>query len=464
MVDYVKELGAGSGLDTQAMITAMVAAEKSGPQAAIDRRTEAVTADISAMAQVKSALQNLQIAFQSLDDKNDFNFSSINNSGTSYVNATLDGNIAQSGSYNLKVDSIAQSEMRESVEFSSKTDDLNSGAAVSFTIQVGSGTIHTINLAAGDVSLESAAEEINDLEIGVSAWVVQTDEGAYKLLTQGPTGADNTVTVEDTNNLFGLNQTSSLVQTATDASLDMNGVTIVRDTNTLDDVIPGVSIDLLSTSVQSFNLSVSRDTESAQTTIMNLVDVVNAFDDIIEEATAVTASDGEPGALKDDAAIKAIRQTIRDFFLEDSSTPGTNLSSALDIGISIEQDGTFSVDSVALATALKDNFDDVAKIFSANTNDQSIYGTASRGIAGDVVKQIDDWMNSTGLITTRENTYTNLQSTLSDDQAALDERMLMVEERYTRQFSTMNKIMDEMKSMQEYLEGQLESLPFTADS
>ena len=460
--DYLNALGAGSGLDTKSIVSAMVTAETAGKQASIDRRTEGVIADVSALAVVKSALSNLQNAFEALDDKNDFNFSSINNSGSDYVNATLDGTLAQAGSYNIDVNSLAMAEMRESLEFTSNSDDVNSGVGVSFTGQVASGTVETVTLAAGDVSLDNAAEAINNLDIGVSAWVVQTDADSYKLLTQGPTGADNSVTITDSNSIFGLNKTSAIVQSAADASVDINGVNVVRDVNTFDDLIPGVSIDLQATSVQSFNLSVGRDITTAQTTIVNLVEMVNAFNVVMDEVTAVEGTDGKPGALKSDSAIEAIEDKIRSIFASDSSTPGTNVTSLSDMGVTVQRDGTYEVDTTTLSTALKDNFDDVTKVFSANTNSQTIYGTADRGIAGDMIKQISDYLSSTGVITTRENSYKSLQSTLTVEQSDLDDKATAVEKRYTKQFITMNKIMDEMKSMQKYLDGQLSNLPFTA--
>lgn len=462
--DFLNTLGAGSGLDTKSIVSAMVTAEKSGPQASIDRRSSDVTADISGVAKVKSALTALQTAFKGLDDKNDFNFSSISNGGTEYIKAALDGSLAQSGSYNIKVNSLAKAEMRQSQEFATKTADINSGDAFSFTVKVGAGVAKTVSLSAGGVTLDKAAVAINNLGVGVSAWVVQTAAGKYKLLTQGPTGAANSVTITDNNDMFGLNKNSAKVQVATDASVDINGVNVVRSTNIMNDLVPGISMDLQSTSTQTFNLSITRDPIAAQASISKVVTAINDFEKILKDVTAVKAANGEPGPLKTDAGIKAIREKVRNFLMTDSSTPGTAIKSMSNMGISVQRDGTFKVDSVKLASVIKTNFDDITKLFSANTNNQTSFGVASRGLAGDMVKQIGDYLSSSGIIKTRETTYTKLQSTLTTEQKALDTKMAGVEERYTKQFTTMNKILDEMNSMQDYLKGQLENLPFTANN
>ena len=133
----------------------------------------------------------------------------------------------------------------------------------------------------------------------------------------------------------------------------------------------------------------------------------------------------------------------------------------MDIGISLQKDGIFSVNQTTLSTALTNYYDDITKMFSANTDDQTTIGTASRGIAGDLVNEIAAYLAFDGVVKRRETSYAKTTSELASDQKALDTKMTSVEARYTKQFSTMNKIMAEMKSTQDYLKTQLENLPFT---
>jgi flagellar hook-associated protein 2 len=460
--DYVNALGAGSGLDTKSIVDAMVTAEGAAKQASIDRNRTEVEAQISEMAKVQSGLNTLREAFAALDDKNDFNFSAMNNSNPDSVYASFDGTVAQKGTYTLRVSQLAESEIRQSVTSVDPDADMNNGASFSFDITVGSGNTHTINLAAGGVSLNNAAEAINNLDIGVNAWVVETSTGDFRLLVQGPSGAANSVTIDDTNALFGLNKVSALVQTAKDAQLTMNGIVINRPSNDVDDLIPGLSLDLVEATNTNVVIAVTQDTAGAQAAITNLVEAYNAFEAVMDEATAIENSEGETGALRSDSGIRAIQDNLKRMFMDDSSTPGASIQRLSDLGISLQRSGEFEVDAVKLSEALKNNMSEVTKLFSANTNNQSPYGDKDRGLAGDIVVQIDDYLSTRGLINTRIDTYDDKITKLDDDQSDLDDKLARVEERYTRQFTTMNKIMDEMKSMQEYLEGQLENLPFTA--
>lgn len=462
--DYLNALGAGSGLDTKSIVSAMVQAEGAAKQASIDRNTAEVEAQISGMGQVKSALSTLKDAFSALDDKNDFNFSAMNNSNPDSVYASYDGTLAQEGTYTLRVSQLAQSEIRQSVVSTDPEVDMNNGKAFSFDIAVGSGATHTINLAVGEVSLDKAAEAINELDIGVSAWVVETTAGKFRLLVQGPSGAENTVNIDDKNTLFGFNKTSSIVQFASDAQLTMNGITITRDSNDVDDLIPGLSLDLVEASNTDVVIAVTKDVAGAQTAITNLVEAYNAFEAVMDEVTAIENSEGETGALRSDSAVRGIQNTLKNLLMGDSSTPGDEIVRLSDMGIELQRNGDFEVDSLKLAEALKDNFSEITKFFSANTNDQSSYSTAEHGMAGDLVNQIEDYLSNRGVVQQKLDTYSDTVQDLEDDQKALDEKLERVEARYTRQFITMNKIMDEMKSMQEYLKGQLDNLPFTANN
>jgi flagellar hook-associated protein 2 len=207
-------------------------------------------------------------------------------------------------------------------------------------------------------------------------------------------------------------------------------------------------------------LSISRNTSTAKSAITNLVAAYNAFDAIMKDLTGAETSDGEPALLKSDSAVKSIRDTVKAFLTSDSSTPGTNVASMSDMGIAIQRDGTFKINSTTLGAAMTSHYDEITKLLSGNTDDQSSYSTASRGIAGDMVTKINDYLSWDGLITLREASYKTSQTSITKSQEVLDAKMVKVEDRYTKQFSNMSKIMDEMKSMQSYLDQQLNNLPY----
>jgi len=673
--DYLQALGAGAGFDTKKIVTAIVDAEKAVKQSSIDRRTADVDAQVSGMAQVKSSLQTLRTAFARVDDKVDFNFSSLNNSAPTTISANFDSSNALPGTYKVSVSQLAQNDVYQSTSVSetlevdtytlsaavssgsgsasftyggvtytkafdtdaattmaglvaainagsagstvtaaatnstvftltkdagsdtqmtkgtiagttdgsttlsisiadttagvgAATVDQNGTSAATVVIQVGSGAAETVTLAAGSTSLTDLVTGINALTADVSARIVETSDGSYRIVVEGPQGGDNALTITDS--VFGLQTTNVLevdtytlgaavssggsasftyegttytqafvtdaattmsglvavinagsagatvtaaatsgtvftitkdsasdtqmtkgsiggtsngsaaltistadtangsdgnkIQAAQNATLSVNGLAVSSASNQVDGVVSGLKLNLMGVTSADVVLSVSRNTSVAKAAIIDLVTAYNSFDSVIQGLTASGSTTTDEGGLKSDASITALRTKVRSFLISDSSTPGTTMMRMSDIGVSLNRSGSFIVDETTLSTALTNYYSDITQMFSANTDNMTSYGAASRGIAGDLVTQIDTYLSFDGLVKLREKSYSNKTSTLTTEQAALDKKMISIEARYTKQFSTMSKIMDEMKSTQDWLESSLGNLPYTSDN
>ena len=671
--DYLQAMGVGAGFDTKKIVTAIVDAEKAAKQASIDRKTKDVDASVSGMAQLKSSLQTLQTSFAKVDDKSEFNFSSLSNSSPANVYANFDTSNALPGTYKVSVSQLAQNDVYQSASVSETLEvdtytlsaAVSSGGSASFTyggttytqafdtdaattmaglvaainagsagstvaavatnsnvftltkdagsdtqmtkgtiagttdgsttlsisiadttagvgavtvdqngtsaatvvIQVGSGAAETVTLAAGSTSLTDLVTGINALTADVSARLVETSSGSYRVVVEGPQGSDNALTITDS--VFGLQTTNvpevdtytlsagvatngsavftyngttytqafdtsdvvtltaltaqitaadpsvtaangasgrvftltsnvgsdtqmtkgtiggtsngsadltmstadttagsdgNKIQAAQNATLSVNGLSVTSASNQVSDVVPGLNLNLMAITSSDVVLSVSRDTSVAKQAIKDLVTAYNSFEGVIKGLTASGSATADQGSLKSDSGVAAIRTTIRNFLTSSSSTPGTSKTNMSDIGVSMQRDGTFKVDDTVLGAALNSHYNDITQMFSANTDNQSTYGTANRGFAGDLVNQITSYLAYDGVVKLREKSYTTTKTTLTTEQTALDKKMVAIEARYTKQFSTMSKIMDEMKATQDYLDSQLDNLPFTADN
>ena len=458
--DYLQALGAGGGFDTKQIVTALVAAEKAGKQSSIDRRTADVDANLSGMAQLKSALQTLQTSFARVDDKSDFNFSSLTNSSPTVVSANFDTTSALPGTYTLTVSQLAKNDVITSSTYSDVSVNQTAAAPASVTIKIGNGNIETVALAAGATTLNDLVDGINALTADVSARIVETSGGVFRVVVEGPQGTSNALTITDT--AFGLADSSNKIQTAQNAEVTVNGLLVSSASNQISDVVPGLKLNLMSETTSDVVLSVSRDTSAAKAVINDLVASYNVFEGIIKGLTTSGTVTTEGGALKSDASVTAIREKVRGFLTSDSSSPGATKMSMSDIGVSLQRNGTFKVDDTALSASLTHYYTDITKMFSADTNNQSRYDGASQGIAGDIVHQIASYLAFDGLINTREGSYSNETKYLSVEQSDLDKKMAAIHTRYTQQFSTMSRIMDEMKATQDYLESSLGNLPFTS--
>lgn len=162
-----------------------------------------------------------------------------------------------------------------------------------------------------------------------------------------------------------------------------------------------------------------------------------------------------------DSSFRLIRDTVKSLFTNISSTATSNLSYLNDIGIRFNRTGMLEIDDAQLLAALADNFDDVVSIFSADTNNQSNFGEAARGLAGDAIVKLEDMMATDGTILSQTRMLESRVKDYAESLEDLDRRMVQLQQRYIAQFTAMETAIDEMNNLRDYLSNQLDSLPFT---
>ena len=101
----------------------------------------------------------------------------------------------------------------------------------------------------------------------------------------------------------------------------------------------------------------------------------------------------------------------------------------------------------------------MVSIFSADTDNQSNFGEADRGIAGDAIVTLNDLMAQDGTIVSQTTALSNQVEDYREDLADLERRMAQIYDRYLGQFTAMETAIDEMNSLRDYLENQLSALP-----
>ena len=96
--------------------------------------------------------------------------------------------------------------------------------------------------------------------------------------------------------------------------------------------------------------------------------------------------------------------------------------------------------------------------FSSTENNAGSDGL-TRGLAGDITILLGDYLAYNGTLDFMQSQFDGFIEQTELDQSELDERKTSIEDRYTKQFTAMNKIMAEMNALKEYLDQQLENLP-----
>jgi flagellar hook-associated protein 2 len=284
--------------------------------------------------------------------------------------------------------------------------------------------------------------------------VITGEEGAAKSFGLTATHTDGTTAVD-----LGFATDANKLQTAQNSILTVNGLSVERTTNSVSDVIDGVTFNLATVTSGAARIDLTRDTSGITQKINDLVTAYNNFEENLK-ILGDRASEVEEfgGALAGDSLLQNIRSQVRAMLTSTSSTPGSTVTAPRDVGLSFDRNGVLQFDKEKLSTQLQSNFDEVAQMFSANTNNQSIYSVADAGVAGDAVKAIDEMMRSTGLIAQQTDNATQQVERFKADLEKLEDQMEKLLERYMRQFSAMESIVGSSNSLRESLKGTFEGM------
>lgn len=458
-------LGVGSGLDVFKLAQDLTDVEKVPKQKQINSNIEAAEASISGYGLVAYQVGLLQTAFEKLNDADELATSTGSSSDTSAINLTaLDGSAA-TGAYDITVSQLAQEKRMISDQYTSATAILNS-SAFDISIVVGNTSTTTTAVTVSAATPAGVVEAINAASTGVTASLVDAGISGsnYRIILSGPTGSEGAFTVSSTPDL-GFGDNGNTLQAAQDSMINFDGLTVTRASNEISDVIAGATMSLTETTSSAVRLNIVSDKSTMKT---NIQSVVTAYNDLNALFTQLTAQGSEAelgGALSDDTSlVRYLKSQIRTATFADSSTPSGDITGLRDLGVSLDKAGNMTFSETTYDTVVAASYSDVVMMLTANTSDQSLYGTESKGLSQDVATILKDFSESTGVLTTRTSNAKDELQDYKDELVKLEARMENVYQRYLTQFSAMESLMASMDTTKDYLEGQLESLSKAYDN
>jgi flagellar hook-associated protein 2 len=190
-----------------------------------------------------------------------------------------------------------------------------------------------------------------------------------------------------------------------------------------------------------------------------LVTAYNDAQTIFKEVSDPKSSLETYGAtLLGDSTVRSIKQQLRDMVMGQSSTPGTSVGALWQMGVSIDMQGTMTLDNTKLESVLSSNYADVVKTFTGNQNGLSVYSTANAGVAGDAVKKISKLLSPTGILQTQSNSATTQNTKYSEDLTKLQTRMDNLLLRYQKQFSAMDSLVGGVNAQKTSLKSTFEGM------
>ena len=165
------------------------------------------------------------------------------------------------------------------------------------------------------------------------------------------------------------------------------------------------------------------------------------------------------GALSDDSSTtRLVKQKVADAIKATSSTQSGTMKALIDIGVSSDRYGQLTIDNTKLDAALSSNFSDVAKMLSANTDNQTVFDTANKGLATDAIIILDDLTSTNGTIKTSTASTTKTIDRYKEQLEKLETRLQKAYDSYIEQFSAMESLVESFNSTGDYLTGQFKAM------
>src|ERR1700690_251404 len=445
----------GSVINVSALGAALVTATEAPQQAIINSQTQAVTANISALGTLKGALSAFQSALSSLSTPGSFNAQSATSSNASVFTASASQG-AVSGSYNVAVTALASAQQLLSNPIAG-----GSSAAVgtgTLSISLGSASFN-LSIDGTNNTLPGIASAINSAanNPGVSATGLQGTDGAHLVLSSTLTGAANAISVTETdggNSLAALSYATGNVgnytveSKAADAAFSIAGVPYTSASNTISSALTGVTLTLTGTTATNATatLNVSNNTPSVASNINSFVSAYNTLQSALSSRGGFDSTTNTAGAMQGSPILENIQSQITQALYSVVGSSGYN--SLASVGITTNNDGSLSVNSATLQTALSANFSAVSKLFSS-----------TKGVATQLNSQLTTDLGSSGSITSYSKSLIKQEGALQTQTNDLAAQTSALTDSLTQQYAALNVLLSQLQTTSAALSQSLASLP-----
>ncbi|UCH81553.1 MAG: flagellar filament capping protein FliD [Nitrospiraceae bacterium] len=444
--------GLNTGIDYNELISQLIEIRRRPIDILETKRTD-YNSKISTYAELSTKLSDLRNALNKLKTTSGFYVKTSSASDSTVIDSTATGT-ASVGNYSVSVTTLAsaEKEVHNGTGLTASTDIVNSSGSDK-VFQYTYGTSQRSLTVADGTTLDGLKNLINDdtSNPGVTATVVN-DGTNYRLVISGnETGAANTVTIDTGTTLDGTGSTVDFTasafaenKTAADAEFTVDGLQITRSTNSISDVINGVTLTLKKENSSS-TVTVSADNESIKEQIQEYVTSYNDVVSFISTNSIYDTNTKESGIFVGEGTTRHIQDNLRTLASNSVSGLSGSLSILAQIGITTDYEtGNLEINSATLETKLGTNLDDVADLFKDSTE----------GIAVKMSDYISNILSKVdGSIELRKDGLQDVINSISNTIRNMEYRLEKAEDDMVRKFSALELLVGNYNTIGNYLTG-----------
>ena len=464
--------GLATGMSTDDIVTKLMAAER----APIDRLNKEKTTEdtkLQAYAQLNTRLDDLRKAADAMNITSEVRTTKTSLSTEAAFTATSTS--ASTGSYTIAVEQLAQVQKNVS-------NGYTSASVASF----GTGNLivngKTITIDATNNSLAGIKAAINAQSgtTGVQATLINDGKtlNSYHLVLTGKDASTSFVITNGLTSGSGTALSFTKTQDAQQAKVSIDGTEIISNSNTLSDVISGVTLNLKATSpipdpaapttYTTTKMDIVADPGTLKEKISTFVSSYNKVIDWINQGyvnksaaeVAAAKAAGQEDILSDylrgDATVRSVKQSLQSILT--NSVNGTGSLHLLnDVGITTNKDGTLTTDSTKLDTAVSNNLDGLVSLLAGDDK------------ADGVMKKFNTYLVTTtsatqGMYANKKKNYTTKAAYIDAQVAQKEPLVAQIEKTMRARFTAMESLVSTMNAQSSFLTQQFKSISSSSSS
>jgi len=457
-------MGLYSGIDMSMVEQIMEAERAKGVR--FTQQKEKYTQSQNAWRDMNTRLDSLYKRLEDLQKPETFSSKSVKLTGPENISVTASTNAA-TGDYRVQVQQLA-TQTRISGNRVETGGDIRTALNKSGNLEINTGGGDSLNIEiVENDSLRSISDKINNstADSGIRSSIVDN----RLILTHTEYGGKPLEVGGSLANDLGFDGVTAVI--GQEAEFTIDGLSITRSSNTIDDVIEGLTFNL--TNVHNENdstvISVTENLDKAAEALQKFVEQSNSTQSFIRSQLSVgdpSAENNQTGTLTGDGTLMRLQSSLRSM-MTSSESHGTSIRGLQDLGVTIDRNGTASFDRTVLEKKVKDNPNEVSSFFSSserNTepsvdeegNPVTNTRTERKGFSQDMRSLVNQYISSTdGIIKSRRDTYDRMIRDVNDRITRFEERLEMRRDRYIRQFTALDTAMMRAESQMDFMFSQL---------
>lgn len=481
-VGNISSAGLGSGLDVSSIVSSMMAIE-ARPLDALKSQASGINTKISTFGKMQSLFSALRDKANALTSSTTWNATTATVANANAVKVATSGT-STPGNYTVHVQSLASGQSVVSTALPTAASELSMGSLQielgswtgspidGFTAKAGASPV-VVDIAEGETSLTAIRDKINGANAGVVASIVNDASGSRLSIRSKDTGVENafritaTESFDDDNAATGLSALGfdlaggasqmTRSQSAANAVAEINGISVNSASNTLTDVVDGLTLTLMQQTTSATDVTVASDSASLKAKITEFVTAYNELSNYMRTQSAYNADTQTKGVLQGDFSISSLAGQLRNV-LNQASTASSTWSRLSEVGITMGKDGTLATDATRLDNALK-NPTELKKLLATDGDEAADSGFIRR------YKELADAALSTqGTFFSRNASLQEQLRLNTSRQDDMQRRLDQIESRLRKQYTALDTTMSNLSGLSNYVTQQIAQMSKSSDS